>query len=72
MFPPYMTNEEVRWDFITLDRAMKAQANKEVGPWVNSLESTIPSKLRDFVRTNPPTFLISKVGEDPNILGGGL
>ena len=25
----------------------------------------MPSRMRDFVRINPPIFLSSKVGEDP-------
>ena len=29
------------------------------------VESTMTSRLRDFVRMNPPIFLGSKVGEDP-------
>ena len=43
---------------------MTTQENREVGPKMNSLESTVTSRLRDFVRMNPPTFLNSKVGED--------
>ena len=45
---------------------MKAQANRDVGPRVNFLESTITSWLRDFVRINPHTFLGFKMGEDPH------
>ena len=32
---------------------------------MNGVESTITSILKDFVRINPPLFLVSKVGEDP-------
>ena len=32
---------------------------------MNALESTMTSRLRDFVRMNPPTLLGSKVVEDP-------
>ncbi|TMX02766.1 hypothetical protein EJD97_019966 [Solanum chilense] len=32
---------------------------------VNIVDSTMTSRLRDFVRMNPPIFLGSKVGEDP-------
>ena len=32
---------------------------------MNSLDSTMTSRLRNFVRMNPPIFLGSKVGEDP-------
>ena len=34
-------------------------------PRVNVVESTMTSRLIDFVRMNPPIFLGSKVGEDP-------
>ena len=44
---------------------MTAQTNSDVGTRMNSLESIVTSRLRDFVRMNPPTFLGSKVGEDP-------
>ena len=59
-----MTNEEVRGDILTIDRAMTTQANRDVGPRVNVLESTMTSRLRDFVRMNPPIFFGSNVGED--------
>ncbi|XP_049354640.1 uncharacterized protein LOC125819208 [Solanum verrucosum] len=65
MDPPAMTNEEIRTDFLTLAQAMTAQANRDVGPKVNANESTVASRLRDFVRMNPPIFLDSRVGEDP-------
>ena len=32
---------------------------------MNLLENTMTSRLRDLVRINPPIFLVSKVGEDP-------
>ena len=34
-------------------------------PRVNLVESTMNSRLRDFVRMIPPNFHGSKVGEDP-------
>ena len=34
-------------------------------PRVNVVEITITSRLRYFVRINPPMFLGSMVGEDP-------
>lgn len=43
---------------------MKDQANRNVGPRVNAIESTMASGLRDFVWMNPPIFLGSRVGED--------
>ena len=63
--PPAMTNEEIRAAFLTLAHAMTAQANRDVGPRVNANESTAASRLRDFVRMNPPIFLGSRIGEDP-------
>ena len=62
---PDMTNEEIRMAFLTLAQAMMTQVNKDVGPRVNAIESTMASRLRDFVRMNPLVFLGSKVGEDP-------
>ncbi|XP_049368005.1 uncharacterized protein LOC125832861 [Solanum verrucosum] len=63
--PLDMTNEEIRSAYLTLARAMMAQANRDVGTRVNANESTVALRLRDFVRMNPPIFLGSKVGEDP-------
>ena len=54
MVPPDMTKAEVRGALVTLAQAITSQSNREVRP-----------RLRDFVRMNPPTFLGSKVGEDP-------
>ena len=36
-----------------------------LAPRVNVVERTIISRLRDFMRINPPIFLGNKVGEDP-------
>ena len=44
---------------------MTTQANLSMVLRVNVLESTMTSRLIDFVRMNPPIFLVSKVGEDP-------
>ena len=63
--PPVMTNEKIRAAFLTLAQAMTAQANLDVVPRVNVNESTAASRLRDFVRMNPPIFLGSRIGEDP-------
>uniref|UniRef100_M1DT66 Gag-pol polyprotein n=1 Tax=Solanum tuberosum TaxID=4113 RepID=M1DT66_SOLTU len=63
--PPAMTNEEIRAAFLTLAQAMTTQVNRDVGPRVNANESTVASRLRDFVSMNPPIFLGSRMGEDP-------
>ena len=47
--PPNMTNEEIREAFFTLARAMTTQANRDVELRMNALQSTMTSRLRDFV-----------------------
>ena len=47
---------------------MIAQVNFSLKPRVNVVESTMTSRLRDFIRMNPPIFLGFKVGEDPQDL----
>ena len=44
---------------------MTTQINFTIGPRVNIVESTMTSRLRDFLRINPPIFVGSTVGEDP-------
>ena len=44
---------------------MTTQINLSMLPRVNVVESTMTSRLRDFVRMNPLIFIGSKVGEDP-------
>ena len=65
MVPPDMTNEEFKGVRLTLARAFMTQENRDVGPRINDLENTLATMLRDFLRMNPPTFLRSKVGDDP-------
>lgn len=67
-----MTNKEIRVDFITLAQVMTAQANRNVGPRFNALKSNMASRLKDFVRTNPPIFLFFKVGEYHHDLLDGI
>ena len=50
-------------DLISIARAVTVKTNLNMMPRV--VESTMTSRLRDFVRMNPPIFLGSKVGEDP-------
>ena len=47
-----------------LEGLITARSNRHMAPEVHCLESTMDSKLRDFVRMNSPTFLGSKVRED--------
>ena len=63
--PPKMTNGEIREALLTLARDLTTHVNMDVAPRVNVVENTMASRLRDFVRMNPPIFLGSKVGEDP-------
>ena len=44
---------------------MTTQVNFIMAPRVNVVESTMMSRLKDFVRMNPPIFLRSIVGKDP-------
>lgn len=44
---------------------MTTQVNREIRLRVNTMESTMNSRLRDFVRIIPPIILGSKVKEDP-------
>ena len=44
---------------------MTTQVNLSMVPRANVVESTMTSRLIDFVRMNPPIFLVSNVGDDP-------
>ncbi|TMX03627.1 hypothetical protein EJD97_015296 [Solanum chilense] len=63
--PTDMNNVDIRESLLALVRAMTTDVNMGIEPRVNALESTMTSRLREFVRMNPPMFLVSKVGEDP-------
>ena len=51
---------------------MTTHVTRDVAPRVNALEITMTSRLRDFVRMNPPIFIGFKVGEDPQEFLDGL
>ncbi|TMX02941.1 hypothetical protein EJD97_019202 [Solanum chilense] len=70
--PSNMTNGEIREALPALDRAMTTHVIRYAGYRVNALESTMTSRYREFVRMNPPIFLGSKVGEDPQFFFDGV
>ena len=49
---PDMTNQEIRAVFLTLAQVMMDQVGRHVGTRMNANESTMTSRLRDFVRMN--------------------
>ena len=63
--PLEMTNGEIREVLLAIARALTTHVNMGLAPRVNVVESTITSRLREFVRINPPIFLGFNVGEDP-------
>lgn len=50
---------------------MTTLVNRSIEPMVNVLESTMTYRLRDFVKKNPPIFLGSIVGIDPQQFRNG-
>ena len=62
--PPEFCNSNIREALLGLDRAVTTQENLSKVPRVNVVESIMTTRLRDFVRMNPPIFLVSMVGED--------
>ena len=65
MVPAQLSNRDIREALLDLARAITSQVNQSMVRRVNVEERTIKSRLRDFVRMNPPIFLVSMVGEDP-------
>ena len=70
--PSEMSNRDIREAFLALARVVTTQANLKMVPRMNVVETTMTSRLRDFVRMNPPIFLVSKVGVDPQELHDGV
>ena len=56
MVPPDMTNGDIRKAQLALARAMTTYVNRGIEPRVNGRESTMTSRLREFVKINPPTY----------------
>ncbi|XP_015054877.1 uncharacterized protein LOC107001280 [Solanum pennellii] len=63
--PPDMTNGEIRESLFALARVIKTHVTRGVEPIVDALGSTMTSRLGYFLRMNPPLFLGSKVGKNP-------
>ena len=59
-----LCNSDIREDLLGLALTVTTQANLSMVPRMNVVESTMTSRLSDFVRMNPPIFLGYKVGED--------
>ena len=60
-----MTNGEIREALLALARSLTTHVKRGIVRRVNVVESTMNSRLRDFVRINPSIILGSKLGEDP-------
>ena len=59
MVPPEIPNGEIREALLTLSQSLTTHVNMGIRPRINVVESTMTSRLRDFVRMNPPIFLRS-------------
>ena len=58
-------NEVPEISLIAIAQAMTSQINLTMVPRLNVVEHNMTSRFRDFVRLNIPTFLGSKVDDDP-------
>ena len=67
-----LSNSDIRDVLLTLAEAMTSKENLSMVPWMNVMEITMSSKLRDYMRMNPPIFIGSKVGEDPQEFQDGV
>ena len=72
MVPLELSNSVIREALLALARAVTTQANLSIVPRMNVVESTMTSRLRDFMRMDPSTFLVSKVGEHPQYFLDGV
>ena len=54
--PPDMNNGYIREALLSFAPPMTTHMNRGIEPRVNILESTMTSRLMDFVRMNPPIF----------------
>ena len=44
---------------------MTTHVDRGVDPRLNIIEGSMTFRVRDFMSMNPPSFLRSKIGEDP-------
>ena len=70
--PAELSNSDIRKSLLDLYRAVTTQVNLSIVTRVNGVYRTMKSRVIDFVRINPPIFLGSKVGEDPQVILDGV
>lgn len=64
--PPDLNNSDA------FAQAVTTKVNWSMVPKMNVVESSMTSRLRDYVRINPLIFIFSKVGEDPQEFVDGV
>ena len=67
LVPLGRTNGESIQALFSFARIMTNHVNRVVDSRVNAIESTMTSRLRDFVVMNPPIFLVTMVGDDSHV-----
>ena len=60
-----MSNSYIKEDLLAQARTVTTKVYLRTVPRVNVVDRTRTSRLRDFVRMNPPKFLCSKVRDNP-------
>ena len=65
MVSPELSNIDTREALFALARAVTTQVNLSMMPRVNVVESTMTSRLRDFVRMSSLSFLSLRWGRIP-------